>query len=97
MKDLSSTFRWWCGGGGARQTHQGQGAVAAHAVAEDANAVRVQLLEVLEDGPGEFRGDVAVHFVTLAPGGFGRVDVEARAAAEVVRVVFALDFQTACD
>ena len=67
----------------------------AHAVPEKADAVRIHLLEVVEDGLGELRGDVAVHFVSLVPGGFGRVDVEARAAAEIVGVVFALDLETA--
>ncbi len=67
----------------------------AHAMAEDTDAVCVHLLEVVEDGPGELRGDVAVHFVAFAPGRFGRVDVEAGAAAEVVGVVFALDVETA--
>ena len=71
--------------------------MAPHAVAEDADAVRVHLLEVFEDGPRQLRRDVAVHFVSLAPRGLCRVDVETRAAAEVVRVVFALDLEASCD
>ena len=66
----------------------------AHAVPENADAVRIHLLEVVEDGFGELRGDVAVHFVSFVPGGVGRVDVEAGAAAEIVGVVFALDLET---
>ena len=71
--------------------------MAAHAVAEDAHAVRIHLFEVFEDGLGQLRGDVAVHLVSLAPRGFGRVDVEARAASEIKRVVLALDLEASCD
>ena len=68
--------------------------MAAHAVSEDADALPVHLCEILENGAGKLRRDVAVHSVPFVPGGFGRVDVEAGAAAEVVGVVFALDFET---
>lgn len=71
--------------------HQSQSAVPAHAVTEDANAVPIQLLEVVEDGLGQFRRDVAVHSVACIPRRFRRVDVEAGARPEIVGVVFALD------
>ena len=83
--------------GGEREgsAHESQSAVPAHAVPEDADAIRVHLLEVVEDGAGQFRVDVAVHLVPFVPRGSGRVDVESRAAAEIVGVVFALDLETA--
>ncbi len=77
-----------------RVTHQSQSAMSAHAVSEDAHPLRIHLFEVVEDGLGELGGDVAVHFVSLAPRRFGRVDVEAGAASEVVGIVFAFDLQT---
>ena len=72
--------------------YESQSTVPAHAVAEDADAVRIDLFEVVEDGLGQFRRDVAVHFVPFVPGSFCHVDVEARAAPEIVGIVFALDF-----
>ena len=75
--------------------HQSQSAVPAHAVPEDTDALRIHLVEVVEDGPGQFRVDVAVHLIPFVPWGFGRVNVESRAAAEIVGVVFALDLETA--
>ena len=67
----------------------------AHTMSEDAHSLRIDLFEVLEDGLGEFGGDVAVHFISFVPGRFRRVDVEAGAASEIVGVVFAFDLQTA--
>ena len=63
-------------------------------MSENADALPVHLCKVFENGTGELRRDVAVHPVPFVPGGFGRVDVEPGAAAEVIRVVFALDFET---
>lgn len=63
---------------------------------ENAHPFPIHLLEVFEHGPGQLRRDVAVHVIPLVPGRFGRVEIEARAGAEIVRVVFALDLQTAC-
>ena len=98
-KERSPVYERKVKGGGRRgrkgSAHESQSAVPAHAVPEDADAVRVHLLEVVEDGAGQFRVDVAVHLVPFVPRGFGRVDVESRAAAEVVGVVFALDLETA--
>lgn len=74
-----------------RSAHQSQSAMPAHAVAEYTNALWIHLLEVVEDGLGQFRRDVAVHFVTLVPGRFRRVDVEASTASKVIGVVLALD------
>lgn len=75
-------------------SYQSQSAVSAHAVPEDANAVRIQLFEVVEDGLGQFRRDVAVHSVPFVPGRFRRVDVEAGARPEIIGVIFALDLQS---
>ena len=74
-------------------THEGQGAVAAHAVAGDGDAAGVQLGEVREQRRGQLVADVAGHLVAFVPRRLGRVDVEAGAAAEVVSVVFAGDFE----
>jgi len=68
--------------------------VPTHTVSHYANSFAVNLGEVGEDGLRELGGDVAVHFVAFRPGFFCRVDVEACAGAEVVGVVFALDFET---
>ena len=67
----------------------------AHAMPEDTDPLAVHLLVVFEDGSGELRRDVAVHLVTFVPGGFGCVEVEAGAGAEVIGVVFAFDLKTA--
>lgn len=66
----------------------------AHTVSKDADSFRVDLLELVKHGLGQFCRDVAGHLVALVPRGFGRVDVEARAAAEIEGFVFALDLQT---
>ena len=68
----------------------------AHTVSQNADPLRVHLFEVVEDGRGQLRGDVAVHVVSFGPGRPGRVDVEARAAAEIKGLVFAFDAQTTC-
>ena len=70
-----------------------QSAVAAHAVAGDADARGIELWVFAEEKARKFVGDVAVHFVALGPWLFRRIDVEAGACAEVVAVVFALDLQ----
>ena len=74
-----------------RSAHQSQSAMPAHAMAEDTNALRIHLFEVVEDSLWQLRRDVAVHFVTLVPGRFCRVDVEASTASKIIGVVFALD------
>ena len=76
--------------------HQSQSAMPTHTVSENADPLRVHLFEVVEDGRGQLRGDVAVHVVSFGPGRPGRVDVEARAAAEIKGLVFAFDAQTTC-
>jgi len=78
-------------------THQSQSAVPAHAMSEDADPLTVHLLEVLEDGLGQLGCDVAVHLVAFVPGGFGCVEVETGAGAEVEGVVFAFDFEPTCE
>ena len=67
----------------------------AHAMAKDTDPLAVHLSVVFEDGFGELGRDVAVHLVTFVPGGFGCVEVEAGAGAEVVGVVFAFDLEAA--
>lgn len=62
-------------------------------MAEDTDPLAVHPLEVLEDGLGQLGRDVAVHLVAFIPGGFGGVEVEAGAGAEVVGVVFTFDFE----
>ena len=79
--------------GKRRRAHQSQSAMPAHAMAENANAVRIHLFEIVKDSLWQFRSDVAVHFVALVPGRFCRVNVEARAASKIIGVVFALDIQ----
>ena len=69
--------------------------MAAHAMSEDTHAVTVQLLEFREKGFGQLVRDVAVHFVSFAPGLLGRVDVKACAGAEVVGFVFTGDLEAA--
>lgn len=69
--------------------------MATHAMPKDTNPRTINLLEIVEDGLGKLGRDVAVHVVALRPGFLGRVDVEAGAGAEIVGVVFALDFQAA--
>jgi len=66
-------------------------------MSKDADPLTVHLLEVLEYGLGQLGCDVAVHLVAFVPGGFGRVEVEACAGAEVEGVVFAFDFEPTCE
>lgn len=70
--------------------------MSTHTVPKDTNPRPIDLLESVKDRLGELLRDVAVHFVALGPRFLGRVDVEAGAGAEVVGVVFALDFQSTC-
>ena len=73
-----------------------QSPVPAHAVPENANSIAVQLFELREEGFGEFFRYVAVHLVPFTPWLLRCVYVEACAGAEVVGLVLALDFETAC-
>lgn len=67
-----------------------------HAVAGDTNARGVELGEGGEERGGQLGGDVGFHLVVGGVGGFGGVEVETGAAAEIVGLVFALDFESAC-
>ena len=69
--------------------------MAAHAVARYADSAAVELGEGFKECIGKLGGYVAVHFVAFGPRLFCGVDIEACATAEVVGVVFALDFKTA--
>lgn len=66
-----------------------------HAMPKDADSPRVNLLKGREDSLRQLGGDVAVHAVAIGPGLLRRVNVEARAGAEVVGVVFAWDLESA--
>lgn len=48
------------------------------------------------EGGGEFGSYVGFHFVVFGPGVIGGVDIETGACAEVVGVVFPLDFKISC-
>ena len=67
----------------------------AHAMPEETDPLTVHLLVVFENRFGELGRDVAIHLIAVVPGGFGCVEVEAGAGAEVVGVVFAFDFEAA--
>ena len=77
-------------------TYQRQGAVAAHAVAGDADPAAVQNLKVREQRLGQLLRDVGVHVVALVIGRVCRVDVEPGATTKIVSIVFALDAQATC-
>ena len=67
--------------------------MAAHAVASDTNSVAVEFLEMCEQSFWEFLGDVRIHVVALVPWLLGRVHVETRTGAKIVRIILTLDFQ----
>ena len=69
--------------------------MTAHTVSHNANSLAINLIEIVKDGFRQLGRDVAVHFVSLGPGIFDGVNVEAGARAEVVGVVFGLDFEGA--
>lgn len=66
-----------------------------HAVPRYADSAAVKLRKRLEERFRQLVRDVAVHLVTLRPGFFSGIDIEACARAEVVGVVFALDLEAA--
>lgn len=68
---------------------QRQRTVSTHRVARDGNAARIQLLEVVKDGLGQFLGQVRLHLVVLLPWVADGVNVKRRRATKVVAVVFA--------
>ena len=69
---------------------QGEGAVAAHAVAGNGHARLVELVaKGAEDGLGQLLGDVRLHVVVLLPGLGRGVNVEAGALAKVPAVLLA--------
>lgn len=67
-----------------------------HTMTGNTHPPSIQLGERRKDSLGQFLGDVRVHVIAIVVGGLCRVDVEARASAEVIRVVFALDVEAAC-
>lgn len=69
--------------------------MSAHTVASNTNTAGIQLRESSKDGLWQFIGDIAIHVIAGVVGGFGGVDVEAGAGAEVVCIVLALDVEAA--
>ena len=67
--------------------------MTTHAVTENTHTAAIQLLEFREKCFRKFIGDIAVHVIALAPWFLGSVDIETCARAEVIGVVFALDFE----
>lgn len=67
-----------------------------HTMTGNTHPPRIQLGKRCKDRLGQFLGDVRVHVVAIVVGRLCGVDVEARAGAEVVCVVFALDVEAAC-
>lgn len=71
--------------------------MATHAVTSNADPAAVQNLEVREKCLRQLLRDVGVHVVALVVRRLGRIDVETGAAAEIIRIVFALDTKTTCE
>ena len=76
-------------------THQCQSSMSAHTVSKNTDPFFINLLERRKHRIGQLGRDVAVHFVTFGPRFSRCVDVEAGARTKVVRIIFALDFETA--
>ena len=66
----------------------------AHTMPKDTNPLAIHLLEVLKHRLRQLGRDVAIHLIPFRPRLFCRIDVEACAGAEVVGVIFALDFES---
>lgn len=62
-----------------------------HTMPRNANPPLINLWKRRKHSLGQLLGDVGVHVVAVVIGRLGSVDVEARAGAEVVCVVFAFD------
>lgn len=75
-------------------THQRQSTMPTHTMSKNANPLAINLLEILKHRLRQFLRDIAIHLIPLLrPRRFGGVDIEARAAAEVVGLIFALNFK----
>ncbi len=70
--------------------------MSPHAMPSDTDAIRVDLIESLEDCLGQLFGNVGVHVVIGRPWGGSCIDVEAGAGAEVVAIIFAFDANSTC-
>ena len=66
--------------------------MTSHAVPGYGDAGGIEFWEGREKGGGQLARYVRFHFVVFGPGAICGVDVETGAGAEVVGVVFALDF-----
>ena len=82
--------------GMGRRTYNSKSTMPTHTMTGNTHPPSIQLGKRRKDSLGQFLGDVRVHVIAIVVGGLCRVDVEARAGAEVVRVVFALDVEAAC-
>ena len=82
--------------GMGRRTYNSKSTMPTHTMTGNTHPPRIQLGKRRKDSLGQFLGDVRVHVIAIVVGGLCRVNVEARAGAEVVRVVFALDVEAAC-
>ena len=69
--------------------------MSTHTVAGNTNTTGIQLGERSKNGLRQLVGDIAIHVIAGIVGGFGGVDVEAGAGAEIVCVVLALDVEAA--
>ena len=69
--------------------------MTSHGMARDANPTRVEFFEARKESVWHFFRDVAIHLVALGPRLLGSIDIEPCSTAEVIRIVFALDLQTA--
>ena len=65
-----------------------------HAMSKNADPLAINFFEIFEYSLWQLGCDIAVHPVPLRPRLFGGIDIESCAAAEVVRVIFARNFET---
>ena len=82
--------------GMGRRTYNSKSTMPTHTMTGNTHPPSIQLGKRRKDSLGQFLGDVRVHVVAIVVGRLCGVDVEARAGAEVVCVVFALDVEAAC-
>lgn len=69
--------------------------MSTHTMTRNTHPLTIQLRERGKYRSGQFLCDVRVHVVSVVVGRLGRVDIEARAGAEVVAVGFAGDVEAA--
>lgn len=79
-----------------RRTYNSKSTMSTHTMTSNTHPPSIELGKRCKNSLGQFLGHVRVHVIAIVVGGLCSVDVEARAGAEVVRVVFALDVEAAC-